>query len=341
LLLRKAAGIVKDEGLPREGDSTRVNILFITSNRIGDSVLSTGVLAHLLELHPGARLTVACGPAPAPLFRAVPGLERVIVMDKGRRAKHWRGLWRETALRLWDLVVDLRASAFAWTVAARRRLVFRPARVPVHRVRQLGALIGRAATPPAPRLWLDEAARAEAARHVPDGAPVLAVGPTANWPGKQWPADRFAETIARLTADDGILPDAAVAVFGSATERAAAEPLLAAVAPARRIDLIGGVDLPAAAACLGRCAFYIGNDSGLMHMAAAMGVPTLGLFGPSDEAHFAPWGEKTACVRTDRSFREYVDAPDYDYRATASLMEDLPVDRVVAAARDLWERSAP
>lgn len=318
-----------------------MKILFITSNRIGDSVLSTGVLAHLLELHPGARVTIACGPAPAPLFRAVPGLERVVVMDKGRRAAHWRRLWRETAFRLWDLVVDLRASAFAWTVAARRRLVFRPARMPVHRVRQLGTLVGHAATPPAPHLWLDEAARAEAVRHVPDGAPVLAVGPTANWPGKQWPSERFAETIAQLTDDDGILPNARVAVFGSPAERAAAEPVLAALPPARCIDLVGGIDLPAAAACLGRCAFYVGNDSGLMHMAAAMGVPTLGLFGPSDEAHFAPWGEKTAHVRTDRSFRDYIDAPDYDHTTTASLMDDLPVDRVVAAAQMLWERSAP
>jgi ADP-heptose:LPS heptosyltransferase len=225
-------------------------------------------------------------------------------------------------------------------VPARRRLTYRPIKVSVHRVRQLGALIGRAGTPPAPHLWLDEAARAEAVRRIPDGPPVLAVGPTANWPGKQWPAERFAELIARLTAEAGILSDARVAVFGSLSERATAEPVLAAIPPECRIDLVGGVDLPGVAASLGRCAFYVGNDSGLMHMAAATGVPTLGLFGPSNDAHFAPWGEQAASVRGEKSFHDYVGASDYDYRTTASLMDDLPVDRVVEAATALWERTA-
>jgi ADP-heptose:LPS heptosyltransferase len=317
-----------------------VKILFITSNRIGDCVLSTGLLAHLLEVHRGARVTIACGPAPAPLFRAVPGLDRVIVMDKGPRQAHWRKLWRETAFQLWDLVVDLRASAFAWIVPTRRRLTYRPAKVSIHRVRQLGALVGRAETPPAPRLWLDEAARAEAVGRIPAGPPVLAAGPSANWPGKQWPAERFAELIARLTDENGILPHARVAVFGSASERATAEPVLAAIPSERRIDVVGGVDLPGVAACMGRCAFYVGNDSGLMHMAAATGIPTLGLFGPSNDAHFAPWGERAAFVRGARSFHEYVEAPGYDFRTTDSLMDDLSVERVVAAAAALWKRTA-
>lgn len=338
MLLRKAAWIVKDE-VPAQGAVERVKILFVTSSRIGDSVLSTGLLAHLLDTHPGTRITIACGPAPAPLFRSVPGLERVIVMDKGPLAAHWRKLWRETAFCLWDLVVDLRASALAWLLPTRRRLIFRPGHVPVHRVRQLAALVGRAGMPPAPRLWLDAAAHAAAAR-IPGGSPVLAVGPTANWPGKQWPADRFAETVMRLTAATGILPHARVAVFGSPAERVAAEPVLAAIPPERRIDLVGGVDLPGVAACLGRCALYVGNDSGLMHMAAAMGLPTVGLFGPSNEALFAPWGERTAVVRADRSFREYIEAPDYDYTTRESLMDDLPVDRVIEAAVALWKRTA-
>jgi ADP-heptose:LPS heptosyltransferase len=131
-----------------------------------------------------------------------------------------------------------------------------------------------------------------------------------------------------------------VAVFASPAERAAAEPVLAAIPSARRLDLAGNVDLPGVAACLARCAFYVGNDSGLMHIAAATGIPTLGLFGPSNEAHFAPWGEKAACVRGDKSFIEYIEAPDYDFRTTVSLMEDLSVERVAEAAAALWERTS-
>ncbi|MGE5548210.1 MAG: glycosyltransferase family 9 protein [Solirubrobacterales bacterium] len=315
-----------------------MRILFVTSNRIGDCVLSTGLLAHLLEQAPNARVTVACGPAPAPLFRAVPGLERIIVMAKGKMAAHWRHLWRETALTWWDLVVDLRASAFAWTVPAARRIVYRPTHNPIHRARQLGALVGRFDDPPTPRVWLDDRARAEADRLIPAGGPVLAVGPAANWAGKQWPADRFVAAVERLTAAGGILPGARVAVFAAANERPAAQPVLDALAADRRIDLVGATDLPAGAACLERCAFYLGNDSGLMHMAAATGIPTLGVFGPSNDALYAPWGRKAAFVRADKSFRDYIEAADYDYATTVSLMTDLDVDRVVDAATALWGR---
>src|SRR3546814_13431024 len=78
--------------------------------------------------------------------------------------------------------------------------------------------------------------------------------------------------------------------------------------------MIGKVELPVLAAALRRCAFYIGNDSGLMHLAAASGTPTLGLFGPSRERVYGPWGEKTASVRTDLSYDEIVQQPGYDYR---------------------------
>ncbi len=315
-----------------------MKILFITSNRIGDGILSTGVLGHLVETHPQARITIACGPVPAPLFRAVPNLERIVEMKKGRRAAHWRRLWSETVGTFWDLVVDLRASAFAWTVATKHRRVFRPRHIPVHRVRQLASIIGRNGDPPAPRLWLDDAARSEAEQRIPEGDPVLAVGPTANWAGKQWPAVNFVEAVSRLTAGDGILPEARVAVFGSASEREVAAPVLNAIPAGRRIDIVGGADLPAVAACLERCALYVGNDSGLMHMAAATGIPTLGLFGPSNDALYAPWGEHTAFVRADRSFLEYIEAPDYDFAAAESLMDDLPVERVVEAAEALWKR---
>lgn len=315
-----------------------MNLLFVTSNRLGDAVLSTGILGHLTESHPGARVTIACGPVAAPLFAEVPGLARVIVMTKRRRSLHWLALWRQTATTLWDLVIDLRGSALAWLLPTRRRIVFRPTHAAIHRVRQLGSALGLREPPP-PRLWLAEHHRRAAAALLASEAPVLAVGPTANWGGKQWPAERFAETVRRLTSPGGALPEARVAVVGAAAERPAAQPVIDAVPPERRIDLVGRTDLLTLAACLERSRLYIGNDSGLMHMAAAAGAPTLGLFGPSREELYHPWGEHAAWVRTDASYRDIVEAPEFDYRSQRSLMTTLPVERVVAAAAELLDRA--
>ena len=67
-----------------------MRILFITSSRIGDAVLTTGLLKHLIDKYPTAKFTIACGPAAQRLFDNVPRLDRVISMRKGPMLAHWR-----------------------------------------------------------------------------------------------------------------------------------------------------------------------------------------------------------------------------------------------------------
>ena len=317
-----------------------MRLLFITATRIGDAVLSTGLLGRLIDEHPGIRVTVAVGRLSAPLFAAVPGLERIVVIDKQRYNRHWLRLWRRTAFRYWDIVVDLRGSAISYLVPAGRRHVIGKRRPGRHRVEELGDLIGdpQHPAPPAPRLWLAEAVKARAAEMLPEGPPVLAVAPAANWMGKTWPAERFAELALRLTGDGGILPGGRIAVVAAPHEIFQARPVLQA-AGERGIDLVGNGDLLLAAGCLQRAAFFVGNDSGLMHLAAAAGTLTLGLFGPSPEARYRPWGPKAAFVRTPESFEALTGAPGFDFAARTCFMESLTLDAVETAARALWART--
>lgn len=315
-----------------------MNILFVTSTRIGDAVLSSGLLEHLLRVHPGARVTVACGVPAAPLFRATPGVERVIALEKMPFAGHWIGLWAKTSARIWDLVVDLRGSALAWVLIAKHRRVFRKTESGRHRVEQLGALMGLD-PPPAPHIQLGVTGRNAARDLIPDGVPVLGIGPTANWIGKQWPGPRFAEVIARLTEPGGALGGARVAVFGAGTERGMAEPVLKAVPPERLVDLVGKVDILTAGACLERCALFIGNDSGLMHLAGAVGTPVIGLFGPSREAHYAPWGDTGVAVRGSRSYDEIAATSGFDLAGPVGYMSDLAPGPVIDAVDALMGKT--
>jgi heptosyltransferase-3 len=313
-----------------------MNILFVTATRIGDAVLSTGLLSYLVESRPGARLAIAAGPAAAPLFAEAPGLERLIVVAKRRWSTHWLALYASVVGRRWDLVVDLRGSALAWLLRARERRVMAKGDPGEHRVRQLARLFDLD-PPPAPRLWLGARHEEAAAALTPAGQPVLAIGPAANWRGKQWRAERFAELVRKLTMSGGPFAGTRVAVLAAAHERAQAEPLLAAIPPSRRIDLVGRLDLLTAAAVLRRCALFIGNDTGLMHIAAATGAPTLGLFGPSPVAQYAPWGPHAAFVQSAQP-RETMFGPGFDHRTTDTLMDGLSVEAVAAAAQDLWRR---
>ena len=83
---------------------------------------------------------------------------------------------------------------------------------------------------------------------------------------------------------------------------------------------------------LARAALFVGNDSGLMHMAAAAGAPTVGVFGPSRAEHYAPWGPRAEAVRTPEPY-EALFPPGYDRRTTGSLMTSLAVAPVLAACR--------
>ncbi len=293
-----------------------MRILFVTSSRIGDAVLSTGLLRHLLDAHPDARFTVACGPVAEGLFLRMPRLERLIVFDKRRYGRHWLGLWAKVVGTRWDLVVDIRASALAWTLWASRRAVMR--KRPGHKTEQIAAILGLD-PPPLPIAWTGPEDRARAALLVPEGPPVIALGPTANWTGKVWPPERFVALYHRLAT--GRLEGARAMVLAGPgpQERALAAPVLAALPGA--IDLCGRLSLPEAAACLTRAALFVGNDSGLMHLAAAAGTPTLGLFGPTPAGEYGPAGPRAACAV-----------------APGPAMADLTVDQAAEAAAALLKR---
>lgn len=319
-----------------------MRILFIGPSRIGDAVLASGLLNHLTANYPDARFTVACGEAAAPLFEAMPRLEHLIAMRKQPRAAHWWQLWKQVVGTRWSMVVDVRRSAIPWAIAVRRRAILPTTRDDSeHSVVSFARTLGLEADPPSPAIWLAPSPANAAERLISEGGPVLAVGPTANWIGKTWPADRFLETVERLTSrsQEAILPDARIAVFGAGQERQLAQPIIDAIPATRCIDLIGRVDLLTAAACLQRCSLYIGNDSGLMHLAAAAGIPVLGLFGPSRPERYAPWGANCAWVQTRMTLEEMVARPGYDPDKTDTLMDSLAVDDVVRAANDLWRRT--
>jgi ADP-heptose:LPS heptosyltransferase len=298
-----------------------VRILFVSSTRIGDAVLSTALLDHLLRAHPAARVTIACGAVAEGVFARMPNRDRTITLVKRPYGLHWLGLWRQVAFTWWDLAVDLRASALSFLIPARRRVIARGGRHPGHRLLHLAGLFDLS---PAPRpvAWFAAADALRAGALLPGGQPFLVLGPSANWDRKVWPAERFIAAHQILTGPGGQLAGARTVVLagpGSA-ERAMAAPVLAAIPGA--VDAVGALSLPECAALLSRAALFLGNDSGLMHLAAAAGAPTLGLFGPTPASEYAPVGRAAMAVLAD--------GPPGD-----APMTELPVAKVVDAAARL------
>jgi len=311
-------------------------ILFVGPTRIGDAVLASGLVKKLADEAPGARFTIAVGPAAAPLFREVPGLDELIVMEKQKGSGHWFKLWNRVRHKKWSLIIDMRGSALSGFLRRDRRSVHRKSTgEPVHKVIEAARLLTLEAEPPAPYLFTSDEIETAAAELVAGGdGPILAMGPSSNWLGKTWPVERFARVAIELLDAEGPLAGGRLMILGGPDDVRHVETLARTLPRDRVIDLTGKVDLLTAYACLKHARLFIGNDSGLMHLAAAAGTPTVGLFGPSDDTLYAPWGENTRVVRGPRAFEQFKEV-DPGLNQTIGHMMDLPVTTVVAAAVEL------
>jgi len=304
-----------------------VSILFITSTRIGDAILTTGVLDWVMRQYPHDPVTVACGVPAVPIFQEVPNLTHLIPMRKQKYAGHWFKLWRQVVTTRWRVVIDLRCSLIPWLIAAEKRYRAFPPPAGMHRVRSNAAVVG--IEPLAPRLWLsaEDKVRAETllARH----PPIIACAPIANWIGKTWPAEHFAELLRRLTAAGAPYAGHSVFVAAGPGEETAARAVLERLPPAQIVDGIS-LGLGCTAAVFAKARLFVGNDSGLMHLAAAAGAPTVGLFGPTRDEVYAPWGRHSLVVRTPESAEELIRQAREHFQDSRSLMGSLTVDHVEA-----------
>ena len=133
-------------------------------------------------------------------------------------------------------------------------------------------------------------------------APFLALHPGSGSPRKNWDTQRFASLAAR--AREAGRP---VLIIEGEADREVADALRDLLLPWRPPTAVG-LELPVLGSVLSRAAVYVGNDSGVSHLAAASGAPTLALFGPTDPGTWAPLGRSVAVIRTTASDQEVWEA---------------------------------
>ncbi len=338
------------------------NILVIKLRYIGDVLLATPLLHALRDRFPDARLTMLVNRGTQDILKWNRDVNEVLTVDRGTLAAQLR-LLGELRRRRFDCLLDLtdgdRSAILARLSGAPVRVGFNEERrwrgllytavvqatAPMHRVeRDLEAVRALGMEPKASPLVLRTSSEddKEAARllvevgvgeaHVGGTRPLVLLHPGARYWFKAWPAERFAELADRLTDACGCR----VLVGGDASDRGVAEVIRARARSAPTV-LAGRTTLLQLAALLKRCALFIGNDNGPMHMAAALGTPVVALFGPSDPSVWGPRGERAEVLYKGLDCRRCFH-PTCE-RGEDNCMKQISVEEVFAAVQRLLEKT--
>jgi heptosyltransferase-2 len=294
-------------------------ILVIRLSSMGDILLTTPVLRLLHHHCPEAKLEFLVQAAYQDLLRVHPCIDRLVLLQKGQTLRQTLHTLRQTR---YDLVLDLhrtlRSRLLYHGLSARHKLAYNKRTLRRALLVHLGWNTLRAMTPvpalyaaPLRRLGItaalptlemhlapgsQEAMRAHLARVFPAGRgrPLLALAPGARWPTKRWPVERFAAVAQELAGPQ----QAAVVILGDADDTPLAQDICHRLS-VPVLDSTGTLSLMQTAALLQHCRLLLSNDSGLMHLATALKVPVVAMFGPTvQEFGFYPFQAQAQVVST-------------------------------------------
>jgi ADP-heptose:LPS heptosyltransferase len=277
-------------------------ILIISSNRLGDSILSSGIINFLKKNNPNARLTYVCGPIPGSLFRFSMEIDNLIITKKKSFSFHWIKVWFQTFYNFWDLVIDLRGTGLSFFVLTKKRVIFRSKEQNIHAVEQISKIIGNEKLPPKINIekkLLTKISYLNLLIKKKRSNKLIIIAPTANWIGKVWPIERYSKLIMKLKNNKYLINPLFI-IVAPIEESKFAKKLLK-LKNVKILNLIGKTNLGEIFLIMKECSLFIGNDSGLMHLAAASGIPTVGLFGPSNSKKYRPWGKKSSVILSKKT----------------------------------------
>jgi heptosyltransferase-2 len=320
----------------------------IAPNWIGDAVMSLPVLRALRAAHPDDSLAVIAPRGPAAIYRAEGSADSVL--ERAGLLSDAAAIARGRFDEAWLLPNSFRSAAVAFLSGTRRRVgyatdrrgalltdaVAPPPRID-HQLRDYDALLGsRGVAPdagvpslPIPEAAARRAAEALAAAGLPSGNGLVLLAPgSAAAPTKRWPAQRFGalgDRLAERRWSCAVIIGPAEAALGAAVSSSARAPL-----PVLGADL-DPVELAALAA---RARLVVSNDSGPMHLAAAVGTPVVAFFGPTDPGRTSPSGVPSRVLdRYVFCSPCFLDECPYEHQC----MTEITVEMALKACEELLE----
>jgi len=298
-----------------------VNILVISSNLIGDSILSTGVIKYFIEKNPNSKLTIVVGPSAAQVYKNFPNLNNIIIVNKQKFELHWLKIWKRCLFFKWDVIIDFRSSLISFFLLRKRSYIFKHS-YDDHQIHQLSNFFSLQNTA-YPFIFNNEIEEKIAKNKLLSGNKYIVVAPGGNWSPKIWPIENFNKLI-RVLSDSN--KSISIILVGSKNEKIRFKKDLIKNIDERKIIDLMGENITQTYSFIKRSNLFVGNDSGLMHLAAASNISTIGLFGPTNDIIYAPFGDNCYTIRTKET---YVDFNNTKMDINKSYMQSIRIEDVL------------
>ncbi len=303
-----------------------MKILFICSNLIGDTVLSTGVIRHFIDQNKDAKLTFVVGPTAAPLLKNFENIENIIIFKKKKFNLHWLNIFNKIYKNKWDIVVDFRSSAISYFLKKNKKYIFKKNHTN-HHIEQLNNSFGFDCS----NLFIpiNSSEQKIADNNLDDSIKNIVIFPGGNWPPKLWPIENY-NSIMKLLLKK--YKNIKFILVGSYNEKNKYyNKLIQGINDEYIIDLFG-FDLTLTSAYMKKSNLFIGNDSGLMHLAVANKLKVISLFGPTDDKIYRPFGSDNIVIRTQESL-DYFKSINIDHNR--SYMSSINASTVIKNCQKL------
>ena len=267
-------------------------ILFITLSNIGDVILTIPTLLKLSKRYKNAKFDIVGDDRSKILFKYCPFINKLFIKDKSKGFMGTISLLRDIRKTNYDIAVDLRSDGLLYLIRADKKF-HKKNNKNIHSIeKHYLAIKEQDKKIPAPTIWLGNEERKKASQLLPKSyKKILAFGLGAGSPHKIWPTKFYAELGNMLIQQFDLivlLGDAKDNKFLYTFTKNYKGPLL---------NLSGKIDLLTTSAVLEKVQLFIGNDSGLGHIASAVNVNTFTIFGPGEPHRYRPWGQKAGWIQ--------------------------------------------
>ena len=290
-------------------------ILFVPLSNIGDAVMTLPTLIYLKKMHPYAKFDLICDARSVEIFQSFPSINKIYIRDKKGGISYQFRFIRKIRQTNYDLAVDLKTDFLLWFLRAKRK-IRKVNNKSLHSVeKHFISICSNLKKIPDPKIYIPTKLQNNIKKVFPSNkgkTVALALGANSNH--KVWPTKNYVRLLKLLK-----IKFANIILIGSKNEMDKAQ-LFKKLYTKKVYDFCGKLTLLETASIIKKSDFFIGNDSGLGHIASAVNTQSFIIFGDGDPDRYHPWGNKSSWYQNNERDISLI-TPEKIYKEVINILD--------------------